>query len=111
MYVYTHKPVYKSHIHNDMLVTITLLFQSVARGGVAVEVTFEYVMKWKMRLYVCVNCSEGIELSIHNMTCLEVYDCWPNNRIEIYAWYQLRQIEYCEKDVWGVTIVSDLICL
>lgn len=101
-----YRPVNKCHAHYYVVVTIPLLLQSVARGGVSVEVTLEYVVKLKMGLCVCIYCSGGISLSLHS--CLEVYDSWPNNRIEVYPWYQLRRIKYCVgKLPWGATYVSD----
>lgn len=61
--------------------------QGVARGGITLDIIFEYVISWK----TCNDCSEGS--SILRDSCIEVSQGWPDNRIEIYPWYQVKQQE------------------
>ena len=93
------------------LLKLLWFIQGLARGGITLDMIFEYVISWK----ICDDCSEGS--SILKEACIDVSQGWPDNRIEIYAWYQVRQQETCEGQVsllisaWHRTIVASHVLL
>ena len=86
--------------------------QSLARGGVSTNVTLEYQYLGSGEGRLCPNCITG---PIRARACIGVSDGWPNNRVSLEAWYQIRSTRMCSRKVWSLTIVSllvyDRICL
>ena len=84
----------------------TPILQSLARGGVSVSVTLEYRIVGSGEGKLCASCVAGPPKA---QTCIGVSDGWPNNRVNLEAWYQLRRVKICRKKVWSVTIVSHIL--
>ena len=80
-----------------------LILQSLARGGVSISVTLEYQIVGSGEGRLCPNCITG---PIRARACIGVSDGWPNNRVRLEAWYQIRSIRMCSRKVWSLTIVS-----
>lgn len=78
-----------------------LVLKSLVRGGIAVEVILEYEMEGLGDGRMCITCAG---LQVHR--CVTAKDGWPNNRIELYAWYQWRAIKMCRGRLWGWSFVS-----
>ena len=66
-----------------------LILQSVARGGVSISVILEYQIVGSGEGRLCPNYIAG---PIRAQTCIGVSDGWPNNRVRLEAWYQIRRI-------------------
>ena len=80
-----------------------LILQSVARGGVSISVILEYQIVGSGEARMCPNCITG---PIRAQACIGVSGEWPNNRVRLEAWYQIRSIRMCSRKVWSLTIVS-----
>ena len=80
-----------------------LILQSLARGGVSISVTLEYQVVGSGEARMCPNCITG---PIRTQACIVISDGWPNNRVNLEAWYQIRSIRMCSRKVWSLTIVS-----
>ena len=75
---------------------ICIILQEVARVGFSAEADFTYKIEPRATGKVCaVACSYG-----DYQSCAGMYQEWPGNTIELYAWYQTREIEWCE-GWWG----------
>ena len=71
------------------LVFIKLL-QAAVRAGISASVTIVYQVEPRASARVCaVNCQGAFQ------TCAGIYDSWPGNTIELYAWYQTRTFRWC----------------
>ena len=109
MYVSVHAMHIECRIMHDVLcITMPNLFmflslQEIARGGITVSATFNYRLTPELRIAACY-----INAPITIDTCCAVYDEWPDNRIAIDTWYQLRSIRWCR--TWGVSYVSLYMC-
>ena len=86
-------------LHNVILL---LILQEVARVGLTAEAEVTYQIEPRGTGKVCATCS-----SWDYQTCAGLYDSWPGNSISLYAWYQLREVEWCE----GWFGVSRFYCL
>ena len=80
-----------------------LILQSLARGGVSVDVIFEYRIEGSGEGRLCLSCITG---SPRAQACVGAYEGWPNNRINLYAWYQIRRIKMCRGRIWALKFVS-----
>ena len=72
------------------------ILQAVAKGGVEVDVIFEYVIKCSGKLSLHFSCVAG---SPTTQACVSADSGWPDNRINLYAWYQRRTFSFGLK--WG----------
>ena len=79
------------------------ILQSVARGRVSVNIIFEYQILGSGEERLCPNCITGTPRA---RACIGVSDGWPNNHINLEAWYQTRGIRMCSRRMWGRRIVS-----
>ena len=70
---------------------------------------FEYHIRLRGEGRLCGDCSSS-DVTIQPQYCVGIYHGWPNNTVELEAWYQLRQIKWCIHRWWG-TYVSYLILL
>ena len=77
-----------------------LSLQEIVRGGITVSATFNYRLTPELRIAACY-----INAPITVDTCCAVYDEWPDNRIGIDTWYQIRSIRWCRSS-WGISYVS-----
>ena len=66
-----------------------LILQSLARGGVSISVILEYQIEGSGEGRLCPNYIAG---PIRARACIGVSDGWPNNRVKLEAWYQIRRI-------------------
>ena len=73
-------------------------FQGLIRGGVKVKAEFSYQLQPEVSTEVCIP-----QFAIQ--TCLGVYDEYPKSYVEIYAYYQVQSVVWCE-GYWGVSYVS-----
>ena len=83
-----------------------LSLQSLVRGGVSVDVILEYKIEGVGKGRLCSTCTPGQPINIYAQGCVDVYQGWPNNRIELYAWYQSRRTKQCTGSIWGREFVS-----
>ena len=68
------------------------------------SVTLEYQLVGSGEGRLCPNCITG---SVRARTCIGVSDGWPNNRINLEAWYQIRSVRWCRASLpWGGSFVS-----
>ena len=72
----------------------------------SVSVTLEYKVVGTGEGRLCASCVAGPPRA---QACIGVSDGWPNNRVNLEAWYQLRRVKICRKKVWSVTIVSHIL--
>ena len=67
----------------------------------SVSVTLEYRIVGSAEGRLCASCVAGAR------ACIGVSDGWPNNRINLEAWYQIRRIKMCRARIpWGGSFVS-----
>lgn len=59
-------------------------FQLAVRGGVEVVASFTYMLEPETCIHYCRFATQNVK------TCVNVYNGWPNNYAEIYAYYQTR---------------------
>lgn len=59
------------------------------RGGVSVNVSFNYQIEGRGEGRLCFNCVAG---SPRAQTCVNASEGWPNNQINLYTWYQIRTL-------------------
>ena len=57
------------------------------RGGIEVSATISYYLQPKF----CIQGLSGTKCSVK--TCLQLYNGYPNNHVDIYPWYQTRTIK------------------
>ena len=69
------------------------------------EVIFEYAIKLRGEGRLCGGLSRS-GITVQPQYCVGVYHGWPNNRIELEAWYQLRSIKMCNGKIWNWKFVS-----
>ena len=69
-----------------------VIFQEIVRGGIGVTASFTYKVTLDLT---------GSYLLLRGpfQFCLRLLHGWPDNKISIYAYYQIRTISMCEKDV------------
>ena len=76
-----------------------LSLQEIVRGGITVSGIFDYRLTPELSIAVCY-ADSPITVSY----CVGIYDEWPDNRIVLDTWYQIRRIKWCS--AWGVPYVS-----
>ena len=69
------------------------------------EVKFEYEIKLRGEGRLCGDCSTS-DITIQPKYCVGVYHGWPNNKIKLETWYQLRRVKMCDGRVWDWRFVS-----
>lgn len=75
----------------NMIIISIYLSKDVARGGITASANIAYQPEPRVSGKVC---------NLPNyQTCAGLYESWPGNTLEIYAWYQVRRIEWC----WSVS--------
>ena len=82
-----------------------LSLQEIVRGGVTVSVNLNYKLLPEATIAVCY-----INLPITFEKCVTVHDEWPENRIGIEAWYQIRSVKWCRTGWLGISYVSVCVC-
>ena len=80
------------------------IFQSLARGGVSVDIIFEYMLEVKGEGHLCATLGQSFDVDTQG--CVGAYQGWPSTRIELYAWYQLRKVKFCDGWLWSLKFVS-----
>ena len=60
---------------------------------------------------LCARCTSEQTIDIYDQGCVDIYQGWPNNRIELEAWYQFRRVKMCRGRIWSVKFVSCLTLL
>ena len=71
---------------------VCFFMQSVTRLGVSLAGTINYTLELNGSIHTCADksiCGPTFQ------TCLDIYNSWPKNYIEIYAWYQIRNVRWC----------------
>ena len=64
--------------------------QATVRAGVTAEVSITYQLEPRATARVCaVNCQASSQM------CAKLYESWPGNSIDLYAWYQTRRVRMC----------------
>ena len=64
--------------------------QALVRAGITASATLVYQVEPRASARVCaVNCTGAFQI------CAGIYDSWPGNTIELYAWYQTRRVRWC----------------
>ena len=63
-------------------------FQELVRGGIRVNAVINYQLEPQIAMKVCIP-------QFKIQSCLNVYDEWPGNYVDIYAFYQFRKIKWC----------------
>ena len=79
---------------------IFLITQLVAKAGLTLEATFAYKLTPEVSTEVCYTQSQ-----VQVKNCIGLYDQWPNNKLELYAWYAYRG--WCG---WRVSGLSQHTC-
>ena len=80
--------------------------QFTVRAGVTAEVSITYQLEPRATARFCaVNCQASSQI------CAKVYESWPGNSIDLYAWYQTRRIRWCGGWVCSCTINFDSSCI
>ena len=79
--------------------------QSATRVGIPLAGSINYQLEPITSAHACASQSSCAPTF---RTCAELYNSWPGNYIEIYAWYQLRSIRWCRARIpWGGSFVSN----
>ena len=79
--------------------------QSATRVGISIAGSINYQLEPITSAHACASRSSCAPTF---RTCAELYNSWPGNYVEIYAWYQLRSIRWCRRRIpWGGSIVSN----
>ena len=61
--------------------------QWLVKAGITARVSFVYELEPRASGKIC---------SSNYQTCVGLYDSWPGNTLNIYAWYQLRDsLQWC----------------
>ena len=63
------------------------------RGGIRITASFDYELEPKMSLELC---TKDLRTS---RICLTVSHGWPYNRLDMYAFYQIRSVKMCSERV------------
>ena len=78
----------------------------MARVGFSAEADIAYQIEPRATGKVCASACSSLDYQ----TCAGLYQSWPGNTISLYAWYQTREVEWCE-GWWGVSIIIKIIIL
>ena len=70
----------------------------MARVGFSAEADIAYQIEPRATGKVCAAACSSLDYQ----TCAGVYQSWPGNTIDLYAWYQTREVEWCS-GWWGVS--------
>ena len=68
-------------------------FQKLVKGGVTFNAIFDYNIEGSAEERLCPSCVTG---PLRAKACIGVSEGWPNNRINVEAWYQKRSISKCK---------------
>lgn len=77
------------------------VMQSLVRGGITLSATYNYRLEPAASIQACT-----ASCSLTARMCIGVYDSWPDNTLNFYAWYQSRRVEFCGRG-WFVSIVNN----
>ena len=86
-------------------VSVVTFIQSATRVGISLGGVFNYQVEARGSVDTCADTDKCLPTF---RKCVEVYHSWPGNYVEIYAWYQLRSVRWCRRNIpWGGSIVSN----
>ena len=86
-----------THVRTTIILRYFNFIQELARIGFTAEASHSYQIEPRGSGKACaISCTSG-----DYQTCVQVYNTWLANEISLYAFYQIREIDWCY--VWGVS--------